>query len=113
MLDKRLQTVFFYLLFSIQSQFLFHFQFHRKAMGIPSCLTGYHIALHGTIAGDHIFDYTGQHMADMGLSVGCRRAVVEGISRPFFPVFHTFFKNMVFFPEFIYFIFPVHKFQVG
>ena len=86
--DKRRKAVLFDLLFSVQPQFLFHFQFHRKAMGIPSCLSRHHIPLHGPVSRDHIFDHAGQYMTDMGLAVCSRRAVIKCIGRAVFSVFH-------------------------
>ena len=37
--DKRLQSVSFNLIFSVQTKQLFYFQLYRQTMGIPSCFT--------------------------------------------------------------------------
>src|SRR5699024_7386879 len=77
LLDKGLDAVLFNLLFAVESQLLLYFQFHRQAVGVPSGLSGNFVALHGAVTGDHILDYPGQDMADVGLSVGRRWAVIE------------------------------------
>ena len=51
-------------------------------------------------------------MADMRLAVCCWRSVIECVSRAFFTVFHTFFENMVFFPEFFYFFLAIYEIQI-
>ena len=81
-------------------------------MGIPAGLTGYHISLHGTVSGDHILNNTGQHMSDVRLTICSRRSVIKGIGRSFLTVLHTFAENVILFPEFLRFFFPVHKVQV-
>ena len=81
-------------------------------MGIPSGLSGNHISLHGPVSGDHVLDDTGQHMADVGLAVGCGRSVVEYVGGAFCPGLNALLKNVVVFPEFLYLFFPVHKVQV-
>ena len=112
-LNERGDSVFFDLLLAVQPKKLLHFQFHRKAMGIPSCFSGNHISLHGPISGDHILNSTRLHMADMRLSVRGRRSIIEGISRAAFPDLHALLKDMVFFPEFLNVFFPLHKIEVG
>ena len=57
--NKRIQTIFLDLFLSVQAKLLFHFQLHRKSVGIPSGLTGNHISLHGAVSGDHVLDDTG------------------------------------------------------
>ena len=81
-------------------------------MGIPSCLTRNHITLHCTVSRNHILDNSCKHMANMRFAVCCRRSVIEGVSRAFFTVFHTFFKNMVFFPELFYFFLSFYEIQI-
>ena len=110
--DKRIQTIFFDLLFSVQSQKLFHFQLYRKPVGIPACFSRYHIALHRFISWNHVFDDTGQHMADMGLSVGCGRSVIEGIGFSFFSVFHALSENIIIFPELFRFLFSLNEIEI-
>ena len=98
-LDERLHTIGFDPLLAVQSQHLLYFQLDRKSMGIPAGLTGYHVTLHGTVSRDHVLDDTGQDVTDMGLAVGCRRAVIKGILRAVFSQFDTFFKDHVVSPE--------------
>ena len=81
-------------------------------MGIPSSLTRNHVTLHCAVSWNHILDNTCQHMADMRLAVCCWRSVIECVSRAFFTVFHTFFENMVFFPEFFYFFLAIYEIQI-
>ena len=112
LIDERLQSVFFDLVFSIQPQGAFYFQLYRQAMGIPSGFSWNLIAFHRTVSGDHVLDDTGQDMTDMRLSICGRRAVIEHVYLIAFPFFHTFFKNMIVFPEFFNFFFSVHKVQI-
>lgn len=109
--DERCQTVFLDLLLAIQTQQLLNFQLYGKSVGIPACLTGNHISLHGTVSGDHIFDGTGLYMTDVGLTVGGRRSVVEGIGLAFLTMLHTFFENVVVFPEFLDGFLTVYEIQ--
>ena len=51
-------------------------------------------------------------MADMGLAVGGRRAVVERVCRTVLPDIHGFLKNVVLFPELTDLFFPVYKVQI-
>ena len=44
-------------------------------------------------------------MADVGLAVGRGRAVVESIGWPLLAAVDALFKDVVFFPEFLYFFF--------
>ena len=110
-IDERCQTVFLDLLLTIQTQQLLNFQLYGKSVSIPACLTGNHISLHGTVSGDHILDGTGLYMTDVGLTVGGRRSVVEGIGLAFLTMLHTFFENVVVFPEFLDGFLTVYEIQ--
>ena len=112
LLDKWLHTVFFDLFFAVQTKFLFYFQFYRKSVSIPSCFTRYHITFHCTVSRDHIFDNTSQYVSDMWFAVGCRRSIIKHIGRIIFAVFHAFFKDFVFFPEFFYLFFTIYKIKI-
>ena len=81
-------------------------------MGVPSCLTRNHAALHCTVSRNHILNNTGQHMANVRLAVGGWRSIIKCIGFPFLTAVHTFFKNFVFFPELLDLFFTVHKVQV-
>ena len=110
--DKWLQSVRFNLIFSIKIQLFFNLQLHRKPMGIPAGFTQNLIALHGAVARNHVFDYARQHMADMRLSVGCRRTVVKCICLAVISDFNAFFKYIIVFPELLNLFFPFRKVQV-
>ena len=107
--DKRIQTILLNLFLTIQSQQLFHFQFYRKSMGIPACLSRYHISFHGTVPGDHILDDTGKHVTNMGLTVCSGRSVIKSIGRSFLSVFHAFLENVIFAPELFNFFLAIYK----
>ena len=111
-IDKWNQTIFLNLLFSIQTEHLLNFQFHRQTMGIPSGLSWHLIAFHRLITRNHIFDDTGQHVANMGFSVSRRRSVVKRIFRSILPGFDTLFENVIFLPEFFNFLFSFHKIHI-
>ena len=51
-------------------------------------------------------------MTDVRFAVCCRRAIIEHVSRIVFAVLHTFFEDLVFFPEFFYLFFTIYKIQV-
>ena len=110
--DEGIQTVLLDLLLAVQTQLLLHLQLHRKPVGVPAGLSRHIVALHGPVAGNHVLDDTGQHMADMGLSIGRGRSVIEGVGRAFLAVFHTFLKNVVFFPEMLHVFFAVYEIQI-
>ena len=112
LLDKRLHTVSLDLLLAVKTKLFLYFKLYRETMGIPACLTRNHAALHCAVSGDHVFDDTGQYMANVRLSVSGRRSVIKCIGFPFLTTVHTFFKNFVFFPELLNLFFTVHKVQV-
>ena len=111
-INKRNQAIGFNLVFSIQTEHLFNFQFYRKSVGIPSGLSRNLVSFHCTVTRNHIFDYTGQYMTDVGFAVGCRRSVIKGIFRRFFPGINTLFENILFFPEFLNVFFSFHKIHI-
>ena len=113
LLDERLHPVSFDLLFAVQAQFLLDLQLNRQTVRIPSGFPGHILSLHGMIARDHILDDARQHMSDMRLAVGCRRAVIKGIIGRAFPLLHTLLENVFLLPEVIYLFLPVHKVQVS
>ncbi len=81
-------------------------------MGIPACLTRYHIPLHSTVSRDHIFNDTGQDMSDMRLAVCGWRAIIKCISRTAFSCFHALLENVIFTPEFFCFFFTFYEIQI-
>ena len=110
--DKRVEAILLDLFLAVQSQKLFHLKLHGKPVGIPTGLSGHHTPLHGAVSGNHILNYAGQHMADMGLAVGRRRAVIKGIGGTVLARVHAFLKDIVLFPEKAYLFFSVNKIQV-
>ena len=50
-------------------------------------------------------------MTDVRLTVGGRRSVVEGIGLAFLTMLHTFFENVVVFPEFLDGFLTVYEIQ--
>ena len=108
-INKRNQTVFLYLLLTIQAKQLLYFKLYRETMGIPACLTRNHAALHCAVSGDHVFDDTGQYVADMRLAVGSWRSVIKHIRLASFTHLDALFKNVFICPELFYFFFPFYK----
>ena len=60
-----------------EAQFLFDFQFHGQAVGIPAALAEAAVAFHGAVAADDILKDAGQDVVDAGAAVGRGRAFVE------------------------------------
>ena len=112
MLDKRLQTILLDLLLAVQAQHLLHFQLYRQSVGIPSGLSRYHVAFHGAVSRDHILDDTGQHVSDVRLAVGCRRAVIKRIRLSLFALLDTLLENMVLSPELFCLLFSFNKIHI-
>ena len=113
LLDEGSQTVLLDLFLAVQSQQLFHLDLHRQAVGVPAGLAGDHAALHGVVAGDHILDDAGQHVADVRLAVGRGRAVVKHVGRIPLAGGHALFKDLVVLPELFDLLFALHEFQIG
>ena len=110
--NKWRKTVFFNLFLAIQSKQLLYFKLHRKSMCIPACFSRNHVALHGTVSGNHILDNTGQNVTDVRFAISGWRSVIKGIGLAFFAIVHTLLENIIFTPEFFYFFFSFHKIQV-
>ena len=113
LLDERLQTVFLDLLLAVQTQLLLHLQLDGETVGIPARLTGNHLALHGAVAGNHILDNTGQHVADMGLTIGRGRAVVEGVGLPFLALLQGLLEDLILSPELQHLALTLYKIHIG
>ena len=111
-LDKWLQAILLDLLLSIQPQKLFHLQLHGKTVGIPACFPWNHTSLHGPVSGDHILDNPCEHMADMGLAVGCGRAIIEHICGMAFSAFDALLKDVLVLPKLLHFFFSLHEIQI-
>ena len=112
LLDEGLHPVGFDLFLPVQTQFLLDRNLDGQAMGIPAGLPGNVLPLHGLVAGNHILDDPGQDMADMGLAIGGRGAVIEGIGLPLLPAVHALFEDVMGVPILLNFLLPVHEVQV-
>ena len=112
LLDEGLDAVGLDLGLAVQAQLLFHFQLHRKAMGVPAGLAQHVLALHGLEARDQILDGAGLDMADMGASVGRGRAVKERKAFRAVPAVEALFDDALFFPQAERFFFALHKLHV-
>ena len=113
MLDKRFHTVSFDLILAVQTKHLLNFQLNRQTVCIPAGFTRHLIALHCLVSWNHIFDNTGQHMADMRLAIGCWRSIIESKFRTVLSQFNTLFKNHVVGPEFLDFLLSLNKILIG
>ena len=82
-------------------------------VGIPACLTGYHLALHGLISRNKVLDTPCEHMAYVRLAVCRRRPVIKYIARIALMFFDGFFKNIVVLPEFLDLLFSFHEIHGG
>ena len=111
LLDEGLDAVFLDLLLAVQAQQLFHLQLHRQAVGVPARLAGHQLALHRVVAGQQVLDGAGLDVADVGLAVGGRRAVVEGPDLLALPVFHGLLEDVVVVPELDDFLFTRQEIQ--
>ena len=60
-----------------EAEFLFDFQFHGQAVGIPAAFAEAAVAFHGAVAADDILKDAGQDVVDAGAAVGGGRAFVE------------------------------------
>ena len=99
-----LDAVFFDILFSAHLQTLFHFDFDRKSVGIPSGLALDFIPLHRLIAAYRILECPGDHMMNTRLSVCGRRSLVKYKGRLSLPFRHTLFQKIFFLPPVSLFI---------
>ena len=111
-LNERLDAVSLDLLLAVQAQLLFHLQLHRQAVGIPPRLAQHLLALHGLVAGDQVLDGPGLDMADVGLSVGRGRAVVEGEGVPALALVDGLLKDVLPLPEGLHLLLPAGKVHV-
>ena len=111
-LDERLHAVLLDLLFAVKAKHLLYFQLYRQTMCIPSCLSRNHLSFHCLVTRNHILNDTCQHMTDMRLSICSRRPVIEGIGFSFLAVLHTFFEDIIVFPELLDCLFMLYDIPV-
>ena len=98
--DKGLETVCFYLFFSVDADFLLDFELYGETVCVPARFTRNIVALHCAVSRNHIFDDTGQDVADVGLAVCRGRTVIENIGRAFLLL--CLFKDLFVVPELKY-----------
>ena len=98
--DEGFYAVTFDLIFTIQTQLFFNFQFYGQTVCIPAGFSQNLVALHCFVTRDQVFDGTSQDMTDVGHAVCCRRAIVECEYGSAFSCFDTFAKDIVVFPPF-------------
>ena len=111
LLDEGLDAVLLDLLLAVQAQQLLDLQLHRQAVGVPARLAGDQLALHRVVAGQQVLDGAGLDVADVGLAVGGRRAVVEGPDLLALPVLHGLLEDVVVVPELDDFLFTRQEIQ--
>ena len=111
-LDKWLNAVPLNLLFAIQAQQFLNLQLNRQTVGIPTSLAENLLPLHGLITRQHILDNTSQHMANMRLAIGSRRAIVKGKGITALTVTDTLVSNIIFLPKLQNFGFSIHEVQI-
>ena len=109
---KRSQSVFLDLFLSVKTQKLFDLKLDRKTVGIPAGLTRNIIALHGTVSRDHVLDNTCKNVSYVGLTVGCRRSVIEHVGLGTFTYLKALLEYIVLGPELLYFLFSFDKSQI-
>ena len=111
--DERLQTVLLDLLLAVQAEQLLDLDLHGQSVGVPAGLSRDLVALHGAVTRNHVLDDAGQDVADMRLSVGRRRSVVEHIGRTVLAVFDGLFENLLIIPEFLDFLLSPDKVEIS
>ena len=79
-------------------QCLFHTQFHRQSVSIPSGLTLYLEPFHGFIAAESIFNGTRHHVVNTRHTIGRGRSFIKHERRTSFTFCHTLGENIVFIP---------------
>ena len=71
------------------------------------------MALHGAVAGNHILNHAGQHVADVGLAVSRGRAVVEGVGLPLLTLLQGLLEHLVVGPELQHLALTLYKIHIG
>ena len=112
LLNKWLNAVLLNLLLAIQAQQLLNLQLNRQTVGIPTSLAENLLPLHRLVTRQHILDNTSQHMTDMRLAVGSRRAIIKGKGITALTVGDTLVSNIIFLPKLQNFGFSIHEVQI-
>ena len=112
LLDEGLYSVLFNCFLAFDTDDLFDLDLYRQSVCVPAGFSRNQFALHGVVSRDHVLDDSGQNVADVRLSVRCRRPVKEHIGRTVFALVDALLENVIFFPEFGGFFLPLNKIQV-
>ena len=107
--DEWLDAVLLDLLLTVDAELFLNLKLNRKTVSIPACLTDDLVPLHGLISRDHILDNTGKNVADVRLTVRCRRSVIKCICRKLLLLVYTLLKYLVLVPKLKYLIFVLGK----
>ena len=110
--DEGFEAVFLNLLLAVDAEHLFNLKLNGETVSIPACLTGYHIALHCAVSGNHILDNSGQNVTDVGFAVCGGRAVIEGVGGAALSGFDASLENLIFFPEFKHSFFSFDEIKI-
>ena len=106
-------AVVFDLFLAVETEFFLDFKLNGKTVSIPARLAVYLVALHGAVAGDHIFDDTSENVADVRRAVCCGGTIKEGVIFAAGAVCDAFFKDLVIFPELFRFLFARNEIHAG
>ena len=97
--DEIPDSVLLYLRLAAYAQVLFDFQFHRKAVRIPSGLARHLVAFHGLVPQNNVLHRTRQHMPRMRQPVSCGRPLKEHESGRTLPLGNASFEHTPAFPS--------------
>ena len=102
---KTLYAVSFNIFLAVEADGLFNQVFYRQTVAIPPPLPAHKSSAHRLIARDCVFYHTSEEMTVMRQARCERRTVVKYKRLSVFCLFQSFFKNMIFLPEFQYLLF--------
>ena len=98
-LDKRLHAVFFYVLFAVDIERLFHFQLDGQTVRIPARFAQNVLAFHGVEPRNNILHSARQNMPDVRFAVSRGRTVIERKFLAALACGDALIKDVVLFPE--------------
>ena len=91
-------------LFAVESQLLLDFNLHRKAVGIPACLSVDLKSLHRLVAVNRVLQRSSHHVMDARFAVGSRRPLIEDELRLPLPGFYALVEQILLVPFFHLFL---------
>jgi hypothetical protein len=112
MADEGLEAVCLNLILTVNAELLLNLKLDGKTVGILACLTKNSAALHGLISGNHILNYSGENVADVGLTVCGRGAVKEGVVLAALTDSDRLLEDLVVLPELSGLLFSLNEIQV-